>query len=104
MGTAEATGKGRGEGGESGFVQTTAEGRAGFYREGRAGFTEATGEGRPGFVEATEEGKKHGALRPQKPLRLIRDGEVGGSGIFISNTYSLQCHHQNDSVLRQAAV
>ena len=23
---------------------------------------------------------KHGALRPQKPLRLIRDGEVGGGG------------------------
>ena len=23
---------------------------------------------------------KYGALRPQKPLRLIRDGEVGGSG------------------------
>ena len=27
--------------------------------------------------------RKHGALRPQKPLRLIRDGEVGGSGIYI---------------------
>ena len=26
--------------------------------------------------------RKHGALRPQKPLRLIRDGEVGGSGII----------------------
>ena len=26
--------------------------------------------------------RKHGALRPQKPLRLIRDGEVEGSGIF----------------------
>ena len=25
--------------------------------------------------------RKHVALRPQKPLRLIRDGEVGGSGI-----------------------
>ena len=24
--------------------------------------------------------RKHGALRPQKPLRLIRDGEVGGGG------------------------
>ena len=43
---------------------------------------------------------KHGALRPQKPLRLIRDGEVGGSGIFISNTYSLHRHHQNDSALK----
>ena len=27
-------------------------------------------------------GRKHWALRPQKPLRLIRDGEVGGSGIL----------------------
>ena len=26
--------------------------------------------------------RKHGALRPQKPLLLIRDGEVGGSGIL----------------------
>ena len=42
-------------------------------------------------------GRKHGALRPQKPLRLIMDGEGGGSGIFVSNTYSLHCHHQNDS-------
>ena len=25
--------------------------------------------------------RKHGALCPQKPLRLIKDGEVGGSGI-----------------------
>ena len=33
--------------------------------------------------------RKHWALRPQKPVRLIKDGEVGGSGIFISNTYSL---------------
>ena len=47
---------------------------------------------------------KHGALHPQKPLRLIRDGEVGGFGIFISNTYSLHCHHQNDSAFRWAAV
>ena len=29
-----------------------------------------------------KEGRKHGALRPQKTFRLIRDGEVGGSGIF----------------------
>ena len=28
----------------------------------------------------SREGRKHGALRPQKPLRLIRDGEVGGEG------------------------
>ena len=48
--------------------------------------------------------RKHWALRPQKPLRLIRDGEVGGREIFISNTYSLHCHHQNDSALRLAAV
>ena len=25
----------------------------------------------------------HGALRPQKPVRLIRDGEVGGGGSGI---------------------
>ena len=37
-------------------------------------------------------------LRPQKPLRLTRDGEVGGGeGIFISNTYSLHCYRQKDS-------
>ena len=29
---------------------------------------------------------------------------AGGSGIFISNTYSLRCHHQNGSALRWAAV
>ena len=28
----------------------------------------------------SEKGRKHGALRPQKPLRLSRDGEVGGGG------------------------
>ena len=27
--------------------------------------------------------KQHWALRPLKPLRLIRDEEVGGSGIFL---------------------
>ena len=47
---------------------------------------------------------KHGALRPQKPLRLIRDGEVGGSGICISNTYSLHCRYQNDSALMGSCV
>ena len=26
--------------------------------------------------------RKHWALHPQKPLRLIRDGKVGGSGIL----------------------
>ena len=51
-----------------------------------------------------KEGRKHGALRPQKPLRLIRDEEVGGSGNFLFNTYSLHCHHQNDSALRWAVV
>ena len=49
-------------------------------------------------------GRKQWALRPQKPLRLNRDGEVGGSGIFIFHTYSLHCHHQNDSALRWAVV
>ena len=48
--------------------------------------------------------RKHGALCSQKPLGLIRDKEIGGSGIFISNTYSLHCHHQNDSALWWAAV
>ena len=48
-------------------------------------------------------GRKHWALRPQKPLRLIRDGEVGVRN-FICNTYSLHCHHQNDSALRWAVV
>ena len=50
------------------------------------------------------EGRKHGALRPQKPLRIIRDGEVGGSGIYESNTCSLRYHHQNGSALRWAAA
>ena len=53
-----------------------------------------------GTVAARTPEKKHGALPPQKPLRLIRDGEVGGSGIFMSNTHSSHCHHQNDSALR----
>ena len=51
-----------------------------------------------------QEGREHGALRPQKPLRLVRDGELGRSGIYISNTKSLRCHHQNDSALRWAVV
>ena len=56
------------------------------------------------FWQADLQKKKHGVLHPQKPLSLIRDGEVVGSGIFISNTYSLHCHHQNDSALRWAVV
>ena len=51
-----------------------------------------------------EKKKKHWALRPQKSLRLIRDGEVGAVRNFISHTYSLHCHHQNDSALRWAVV
>ena len=31
----------------------------------------------------------HGASRPQKPLRRIRDGEVGGPGSFIFYTYTV---------------
>ena len=54
--------------------------------------------------EGGEGERKHGALRPQKPLRLIKDGEVGGVRNFISNTYSLHGHHQNDSALRWAVV
>ena len=50
-------------------------------------------------------GRKYGVLRPQKPLRLIRDGgELGGSGVFKSDAHSLHCHHQNDSASRWAAV
>ena len=49
-------------------------------------------------VEELGKKKKHWALRAQKPLRLIRDGEVGGLGNFISNTYSLHCYHQNDCI------
>ena len=50
--------------------------------------------------------KNHGALRPQKLLRLIRDREGGGGGVgnLISNTHSQHCHHKNDSALRWAAV
>ena len=48
---------------------------------------------------------KHWALRLQKPLRLIKDGEVGGGGRDLDlYTYSLHCHHQTDSALRWAAV
>ena len=32
--------------------------------------------------QAKAKERKHWALRPQKPSRLIRDGEVGGSGIL----------------------
>ena len=35
------------------------------------------------------EQKKHLALRPQKPLRLIRDGEVGGGGSGIVTTRTI---------------
>ena len=56
-------------------------------------------------IRLYEKERKHRALRPQKPLRLIRDGEFfWGSEFFISNTYSLHCHHQNDSALRWAVV
>ena len=37
-------------------------------------------------------------------LMIMRDGEIGVSGIFISKTYSLHCHHQNNSALRWEAV
>ena len=54
-----------------------------------------------------KEGRKHLALRPQKPLtslRLIRDWGSWGVGNFVSNTYWLRCHRQNDSALRWAIV
>ena len=56
------------------------------------------------FSAKSEPLRKHGALHPQKTLRLVRDEEVGGSGIFISNTYLLRCHHQAYSALRWTAV
>ena len=43
---------------------------------------------------------KHGAYRPQKNIRLIRDGEKGGGCMEVGKreiTYlPLHCHHQND--------
>ena len=38
--------------------------------------------------------RKHGALHPQKPLRLIRDGEVGGSGILYTLLATLSSPEQ----------
>ena len=63
-------------------------------------------EGGGGLAGRGRKERKHWALRPQKPLRLIRDGEVGGGGgrNFISKTYSLHCHHHNNSALRWAVV
>ena len=37
-------------------------------------------------------------------LRLIRDGGKWEDGYLCPTTYSLHCHHQNDSALRRAAV
>ena len=51
----------------------------------------------PNWTELPVE-RKHWALRPQELLRLIKDEEVRGLGIFVSNTYSLHCHHQNDCI------
>ena len=47
--------------------------------------------------------RKHGAFRPQKALRLIRDGEVGGSGIlYLTPTrYTVTTRM---TALRRAAV
>ena len=53
--------------------------------------------GEPRAVE-----RKHGLYVHRN--QLIWDGEVVGSGIFISSTYSLHCHHQNDSALRWAII
>ena len=49
------------------------------HRQGRLAESEEEEDGRI-------YGRKHWALRPQKPLRLIRDGEVGGSGFFLHLT------------------
>ena len=35
---------------------------------------------------------------------LLGTGKLGGSGLFISNTYSPHCHQQNSSALRRPAV
>ena len=35
-----------------------------------------------GRLEKAVTGRKHGALLPQKPIRLIWEGEVGGLGIL----------------------
>ena len=43
----------------------------------------ALGAGTAVSLCAASQGGKHGALRPQKPLRPIRDGEVRGSGILF---------------------
>ena len=50
---------------------------------------------------------KHGACRPQKPMRLIRDGEKGGGvkGVWRWEEreiiyLSLHCHHQNDFCIK----
>ena len=42
----------------------------------------------------------------QKNLEgLLGTGKLGGQEFFfISDTYSLHCHHQNDSALRWAVV
>ena len=37
-------------------------------------------------------------------LRLIRDGQKWRDGYLGPITYSLHCHHQNDSALRRAAA
>ena len=47
-------------------------------------------------IEIIGKERKHLALRQQKPLRLIRDGEVWGVRNFISYTYLLHCQHQNE--------
>ena len=40
-------------------------------------------------VQRLQKEEKHWALRPQKPLRLIRDGEVGGLGVlYLTPTLS----------------
>ena len=47
------------------------------------------------------DGRKHEALRPQKPLRLIRDGEVGGRAFCIKHLLATLHHH---SAVRWADV
>ena len=49
-------------------------------RGGREKERVGNGDGERARARARE--RKTWALRPQKPLRLIRDGDVGGSGIL----------------------
>ena len=52
----------------------------------------------PGCGRKHGRGRKHGALRPQKPLRLIRDGKVGGRELLYLTPTRYTVTTKNDSV------